>query len=70
MFLTCFRVPRPIGTRPGNILVFGVYRSVALAIENALAEITRCMHDKIGREWDEGVGETFFGICAIILRCL
>ena len=34
----------------------GVYRSVALDIENALVKITQCMHNKLDREWDEDVG--------------
>ena len=37
---TCFQIPRPIGTGLVNILVFVVYKSIALAIENALVEIT------------------------------
>ena len=39
--------------------MFGVHRSVALAIENALVEIIQCMHNEIESEWNEDVG----GIC-------
>ena len=55
MFMTCFWVPRPIRTGSGNVLVFGVYRSVALTIENAPVEITQCMHNEIESEWNEDV---------------
>ena len=39
--------------------MFGVHRSVALAIENAPLTMTQCMHNKIDREWNEDVGEIF-----------
>ena len=61
MFTTCSRVSRPIGTGSGNILVYGVCRSVALAIENAPIVIPQCMHNKIDREWNEDVGGIFWG---------
>ena len=50
MFLTCFQVPRPIRIGSGNVLVPGVHRSVALAIENAPVYIIVCMHNKIDRK--------------------
>ena len=34
MFPTCFRVPRPIGTGSGNVLVPGVHRSVVSVMVN------------------------------------
>ena len=49
MFLTCFQVPRPIGTGPENILVFGVHRSAVLAIEDAPVAMSQCMHNTIDR---------------------
>ena len=65
MFQTYFRVPRPIGTWPGNILVFGVHRSVALTIENAPVEITQCMHNEIESEWNEDVGGILLGFVRV-----
>ena len=61
MFTTCLQAPRPIETGSGNILVFGVHISVALAIENVPVEITRCMHNRMDREWNEDVGEISLG---------
>ena len=61
MFPTCLQVPRPIRTGSGNILVFGVQISVALAIENALVEITPCMHNEIEGELNEDVGGILLG---------
>ena len=61
MFLTCFRVHRSIGTGSGNILVSGIHRGIALAIENALVEVTRYMHNESDREWDEDVGGKCLG---------
>ena len=66
MFLTCVRVSRPIGTGSGNSLVFGVHRSVTLAIENAPVEITQCMHNKIDREWNEYVRGMVLGFVRFI----
>ena len=57
MFLTCFQVPRPIGTGSGNVLVPEVHKSVALVIENVPVELTQCMHSEIDREWNKDVEE-------------
>ena len=62
MFQTYFRVPRHIGAWPGNILVFGVHRSVALTIENAPVETTRCMHNEIESVWNKDVGGIPLGL--------
>ena len=56
MFPTCFRVPVPIRTGSGNVLVPGVHRGVALAIENASVEVTQCFYNFRDREWNEDVG--------------
>ena len=61
MFLTYFRAPRFTGTGSGHILVPGVHKSVALAIENVLVEITWFRHSELDREWNEDVGGIFFG---------
>ena len=36
-----------------------VHRGVALAIENALVEVTQCMHNETDRESNENAGGIF-----------
>ena len=59
MFPTCFRAHRFIRTGSGNILVSGIHKGIALAIEDASVDVTHYMHNKSDREWNENVG----GIC-------
>ena len=61
MFSTCFRAHRFIGTGSGNILVSGIHKGIALAIEDSLVEVTPHMHNKSDREWNEDVGGIFLG---------
>ena len=61
MFQTCIQVHRPFGTGSGNILVFEVQISVALAIENVPVEMTHCIHNVIEGEWNKNVGGLFLG---------
>ena len=52
MFLTCFRVPRSIRTG---------LRSVILAMENVLIEMTRYIYSGIERESSEDVRRIYLG---------